>query len=58
MLHLENGKTLSIEARNQSDKNVYVNHVELNGQTLNRRYLTYADITNGGKLVFFMDDKH
>ena len=57
-LHLENGKTLSIEARNQSDKNVYVSKVELNGKPLDRRYLTYADITNGGKLVFFMDDTH
>ncbi|HRA39765.1 MAG TPA: GH92 family glycosyl hydrolase, partial [Pyrinomonadaceae bacterium] len=28
-LHLENGKSLSIEARNQSDKNVYVSKVEL-----------------------------
>ncbi|MBK9437693.1 MAG: GH92 family glycosyl hydrolase [Chloracidobacterium sp.] len=57
-LHLENGKSLSIEARNQSDKNVYVSKVELNGKPLNRRYITYADITNGGKLVFFMDDTH
>ena len=58
VLHLENGKTLSIEARDQSDKNVYVKKVELNGRKLDRRYITYADITNGGKLVFFMDDKH
>ena len=57
VLHLENGKTLSIEARNQSDKNVYVNHVELNSKTLDRRYLTYADITNGGKIVFYMVNK-
>ena len=58
ILHLENGKTLSIEARDQSDKNVYVKKVELNDRKLDRRYITYADITNGGKLVFFMDDKH
>ena len=58
VLHLENGKTLTIEAKDQSDKNVYVKRIELNGQKLNRRYLTHADITNGGKLVFFMDDKH
>ncbi len=58
VLHLENGKTLTIEARDQSDKNIYVKRVELNGHPLDRRYLTYPDITNGGKLVFFMDDKH
>ncbi len=58
VLRFENGKTLAIEARGQSDKNVYVRRVELNGKVLDRRYLTYADITGGGKLVFFMDDKH
>jgi putative alpha-1,2-mannosidase len=54
MLRLENGRTLKIEARNQSDQNVYVDHVTLNGRKLDRRYLTYAEIVNGGTLVFFM----
>ena len=58
VLHLENGKTFNSEARDQSEKNVYVKRVELNGRKLDRRYVTYADITNGGKLVYFMDDKH
>lgn len=56
-LKFENGKTLTIEAQNQSDKNVYVRKVTLNGRDLNRDFLTYADITNGGRLVFFMSDK-
>nr|WP_315816813.1 hypothetical protein [Paraflavitalea speifideiaquila] len=29
----------------------------LNGQPLNRFYLTHSDITNGGKLVFVMGEK-
>ncbi len=57
LIRLENGKTMNIEARSQSDKNVYVKQVELNGQPLNRRHLTYADIAAGGKLVFYMTDK-
>ena len=57
LLKLENGKTLSIEAKNQTDKNVYVSKVVVNGQTLKRRYLTYAEIVNGGKIIFYMDDK-
>ena len=28
-----------------------------NGQTLKRRYLTYTEIANGGKITFYMDDK-
>jgi len=57
VIRFENGRTLSIEARNQGDRNVYVTKVTLNGRELNRDFLTYTDITNGGKLVFFMSDK-
>jgi len=53
-INLENGKVFEIEARNQSDRNVYVQKVELNGKVLDRRYLTHGDIVNGGKLVFYM----
>jgi predicted alpha-1,2-mannosidase len=53
-LRLENGKTFTIEAKNQSDKNVYVEKVVLNGQPLQRSYLTHQDIVNGGKIVFYM----
>jgi len=56
-IRLENGKTFEIEARNQSNKNVYVQKVELNGQALNRQYLSHADIVKGGKLTFFMSSK-
>ncbi len=57
-LKFENGKTLTIEAANQSDKNVYVSSVELNGKKLDRRYITHSELMNGGKLVFRMSDKH
>jgi len=58
IIHLENGKTFSIEAKNQSDKNVYVEKIELNGKPLNRLYITHDEIMNGGKMVFYMSDKH
>lgn len=56
-IQLENGKSFVIEAQHQSDKNVYVQKMILNGQPLNRLYLTHEDITNGGKLVFVMGEK-
>lgn len=56
-LQLENGKTFSIETVGQSDKNVYVKNVELNGKPLNSRFLTHDAIMNGGKLVFYMSSK-
>jgi putative alpha-1,2-mannosidase len=58
VIKLENGKTLTIEAVNQSDKNVYVDRVELNGKTLGGRSIKYADLAAGGKLVFHMSDNH
>jgi predicted alpha-1,2-mannosidase len=56
-LQLENGKSFVIEAQNQGEKNVYVQKALLNGQPLNRFYLTHSDIIKGGKLVFVMGDK-
>ena len=57
VLKLENGKTLTIEAENQSDKNVYVQKVLVNGKELNRSYITSAEIMIGGKITFKMSDK-
>jgi predicted alpha-1,2-mannosidase len=56
-VNLESGKTFFVEAIDQSDKNVYVKKVMLNGQPLNRRYITHEEIMNGGKIVFYMSAK-
>ncbi len=57
VLKLENGKTLTIEAQNQADKNVYVERVSINGKPINRNYITHAEIMNGGRITFLMSDK-
>lgn len=57
VLTLENGKTFTLEAINQSDKNVYVKKVLLNGKAVTDFKIRHSDITNGGKLVFYMDSK-
>ncbi len=57
VLNLENGKALTIIAENQSDKNVYVQKVTLNGKAINRSYITHSEIMNGGKIVFTMSDQ-
>jgi predicted alpha-1,2-mannosidase len=56
-LQLENGRTFEILAQKQSDKNVYVQRVLLNGKPLNRLYLTHQEIMEGGKLMFTMGPK-
>ena len=56
-LHLESGKTFEVIAKNQSEKNVYVKKVELNGKELTTPFITHDDVMNGGKLVFYMSSK-
>ncbi len=54
IIHLSNGKTLSIKAINQSKENVYVKSVTVNGRILEDNLLSHQDIVNGGELVFEM----
>lgn len=56
-IYLENGKTFTIEAKNQSEKNVYVGKILLNGKEIDNHQIKHADIINGGKLTFFMQSK-
>ncbi|HTH50911.1 MAG TPA: glycoside hydrolase family 92 protein, partial [Pyrinomonadaceae bacterium] len=55
-INLENSRTFTIEARDQSEKNVYISRVTLYGRDLARRYITYSDIAAGGRLTFYMTD--
>jgi predicted alpha-1,2-mannosidase len=57
VLQLENKNTFTIEAINQSDKNVYVQKVLLNGKQLEQPAITHEDIMKGGTLTFYMTDK-
>ncbi|MBD2704991.1 glycoside hydrolase family 92 protein [Spirosoma sp. BT702] len=56
-IKLENGQTFIVEAINQSDQNVYVQKVLLNGQPLAKPTITHSDILKGGKLTFYMSAK-
>jgi predicted alpha-1,2-mannosidase len=56
-LSFENGKVLNIDVKNQSDKNVYVQKVEVNGELLQRTFLTHDEIMSGGRITFYMSAK-
>ena len=58
IIHLENGKTFSIETVNQSNENVFVKKVILNGKTLTTPFINFADVVGGGKIIFYMSPKH
>jgi len=51
------GKTFTITAKNNSDRNVYVQSVSLNGRPYTKTYITHADMLRGGELVFEMADR-
>jgi putative alpha-1,2-mannosidase len=53
-LTLENGKTLEIEAVNQSSENIHVTKVTVNGINIRRNYLTHKELMDGGKIIFVM----
>ena len=53
-LHLENGKSLTVTAKGNSDDTRYVNAMTLNGATYNHNYLTHDAVMNGGNIVFGM----
>jgi len=54
---LENGKELRVIAKNQSEKNVYVNKVLWNGKEINDYKLNHSVIAAGGELQFVMSAK-
>lgn len=54
VINLENGKTFSITAKNQSKENIYVKSIQLNGQPYNKSFIDHAGIMSGGELVFEM----
>jgi predicted alpha-1,2-mannosidase len=53
-IHLGEGKTFSIVARNNSARNIYIQSATLNGKAWNKPWFSHADIANGGKLVLTM----
>lgn len=53
-LALAEGKSFVIEAVNNSERNIYIQSVELNGEPYTKSYIRHADICRGGTLKFIM----
>jgi predicted alpha-1,2-mannosidase len=51
------GKTFTIEAKNASDKNKYIQSASLNGKVLNKPWFYHDELVKGGKLTLIMGDK-
>ena len=56
-LKMENGKTFTIEAPENSAENMYADEVSLNGKKYEKNYVTHEDILKGGNMKFSMDNQ-
>ena len=57
VLHLENGNTFNIIAKNNTAKNFYIESAKLNGKKYENTFIRFEDIQKGGKLEFIMGDQ-
>ena len=53
-LHLPNGKTLVISARNNAPQTQFVNAVERNGKPYDKLYFEHTDLMAGGEICFHL----
>ncbi len=56
VVHLPNGKTLTVESEGMSDAHGFVKDVLLNGKSLDRSYVTHEELMRGGELKFVFSD--
>lgn len=56
VINLENEKEFLINVENQSDNNIYIDRVEINGVEYKPSYITYPMLLNGGEITFYMTD--
>jgi predicted alpha-1,2-mannosidase len=53
-IRLQNGKSFSVTAKNNSAVNKYIQSAKLNGKELTKPVFTHSDLTEGGTLVLEM----
>ncbi len=56
-INLDNGRTFTVVAKNNSADNKYIQSATLNGKPYNKTYFSHEDILAGGTLEFVMGDR-
>lgn len=54
-IHLENGKDINISSPDNSDKNIYIKDLKLNGNTYTHNYLKHETLMEGANISIDMD---
>ncbi len=57
-INFDNGKKLVIIANNNSNENVYIQSMTVNGTAYNNTYLNHEVIMNGGTIVYELGSEH
>jgi len=56
ILHLENGKTVEINAPGNAPDTRYISDISINGKSSSKNYFTHTDLMKGVKIEFTMSD--
>lgn len=56
-IKLPDGKTFTVNAKNCSERNKFIQSAKLNGKEFNRAWIRHSEITGGGVLEFVMGDR-
>lgn len=56
-INLESGKSFKIITKNNSESNIYIESIQLNGEDYPYSYIKHEDIMKGGILTYTMTDK-
>ena len=56
-MHLENGKSFTLEVKGNSKENIYIKSASMNGQPYTKSYITFDNIKNGGTLQLEMSSE-
>ena len=55
-VHMENGKDVTIEAPLNSEENLYIKEMKLNGKSYTHNYFSHEDLMNGAKIQIEMSN--
>ena len=53
---MEDGKKLVLDAPGNTDENIYVNEIILNGKKYEKNYIKHSDLQKGGKIIYKMNN--
>ncbi|HEY5914646.1 MAG TPA: GH92 family glycosyl hydrolase [Verrucomicrobiae bacterium] len=54
VMHLSNGRKFTVQAKDLSERNIYVQAVKLNGRDWMQPFLPWRELNKGGSLIFTM----